>query len=252
MVSLRELNINLDKMKKTLLDNFIIEQHYTEGFKYDVLLGELMFDIFAKPNDACNRTIQGINNIQVRIESYDELTNFGVETLKHFIENLYYYKQVISDYILNWYIKEYRPMVKEWMSKEYWEEAQFDPFIELSSNDSHKIEEFICLSSIFIPLQKTAGSFSLCFDTPWEYEHGIGVDFINFKVHKIGGSDSYLFINSEEKKEIRKDQLRLGIVKPSPLEYSSDYLGLGVKKYFRWDWNLLEYVVYKESPIPKK
>ncbi len=113
--------------------------------------------------------------------------------MKYYTEELYL--EIQED--LNW--------LKSRDQKKY--EAQKKVFPNLTMNDIEQIEKYNFLSSIYIPLQKTEGTFGITIDSKWEEEHGIGLDFRNYEFVEIGQSEIAEDTENPEKEIIKQEQL---------------------------------------------
>lgn len=199
-------------------NEFNLEKGYDGPIKYDWLVGEIDLEILKdwKPiHLESNSTI-------LRIETDTEsLPESAINTIKKLRNGADQFAKEIEYQLLKYYTSELFPEILkdlEWLKSRDIEkyEVQKNEFPYLTMKDIEKVKKYNFLSGIYIPLQKNDGVFGVTIESKWEEEHGIGLGFRDYKFVEIGQSEIAQDTKNPEKEIIQQEQLKKGIILPSP------------------------------------
>jgi len=226
-------------------DKFNLEKGYGAPIKYDWLVGEIELEILKdwKPNH-----LESKNTI-LRIETDNEsLPESAIKTIEKITKNKKQFSKKIEYQLLKYYTEELLPEILEdleWLKSSDKEryEVQKKEFPNLTMGDIEQVEKYNFLSSIYIPLQKTEGTFGINIDSKWEEEHGIGLGFRNYEFVEIGQSEIAEDTENPEKEIIKQEQLKKGIVLPSPPPIYKRLKDLDTIVHWEWNHRLNKYQV---------
>ncbi|MDF1698645.1 MAG: hypothetical protein P1U56_22525 [Saprospiraceae bacterium] len=226
-------------------NNYTLERGYDTPIKYDWLLGEIELNLLKEwiPTHLESK------RTGIRIETDNgSLPESARKTIATLIKNKNQFSKEIEYQLLNYYISVLYPEIKEeleWLKsndKKRYEAHQKD-FPELKMNDIDQVKKNNFLSSIYIPLQKTEGIFVVTIESKWEEEHGIGIGFRNYQFVEIGQSEVAEETENPEKEIIKQEQLKKGIVLPSPPPIYKRLKDLDTIVHWEWVHRLNRYVV---------
>ena len=233
------LGLLASKRKKMKSDKYKFEEGYSSPIKYNWLVGDIELDFLKKWKPDHEDSTKTILRIEVENDRVSEAANKTIETL---IKNQNQFSKEIEYQLLKYYISELYPEILddlEWLKsnakKEYYE-AQSMEFPKLTMKDIEKVKMSNFLREIYIPLQKTEGIFGITIKSKWEEEHGIGIGFKNYQFSEIGQSEIAHYSENPEKEIIKQEQLKKGIVLPSPppiYKYLKD-----LDTIVHWEWSL--------------
>ena len=230
------------------MKNYRLVKGYDSPIKYDWLVGAIELDFLKvwKPEHVESK------NTTLRIEVENESIRHSVEkTIKKLLIKQNEIAEEIEQQLLKFYISDlHSDLIEglEWLKSmdvlRY--KAQLKEYPIMTMEDIEHVKDSNYLSEIYIPLQKTEGNFGVVIESKWEEEHGIGLIFEDFKFKGIGSSEIATEIDNDVKKIIEQEQLKDGIVFPTPPPIYKYLKDLDYIVHWEWSFRLNKYQIVKK------
>lgn len=230
------------------INEFNLEIGYDAPIKYDWLVGEIDLEILKDWKPIHLESKSTILRIETDTESLPESAINTIEKLRNGEDQ---FAKEIEYQLLKYYTSELFPEILEgleWLKasdKERYE-VQKKEFPYLTMNDIAKVKKYNFLSGIYIPLQKTEGVFGVTIESKWEEEHGIGLAFRDYKFVEIGQSEIAQELENPEREIIQQEQLKKGIVLPSPPPIYKRLKALDTIVHWEWVHRYNKYMVVEK------